>query len=131
MRNIRSGRKIHRSFTVTACPAKFDPAIQKNLLQPLTCKQYITALQDKYMQYTTDWLCNCPMAIHGVQDTKEENGFISEEGLADYTSSCSLICSPLQTYLNLIPHADLVITHALEWPSLTVQWLPVRLSPIM
>lgn len=22
--------------------------------------------------------------------------------------------------------ADLVITHALEWPSLTVQWLPVR-----
>ena len=21
---------------------------------------------------------------------------------------------------------DLVITHALEWPSLTVQWLPVR-----
>ena len=22
-------------------------------------------------------------------------------------------------------HADLVITHALEWPSLTVQWLPV------
>lgn len=25
--------------------------------------------------------------------------------------------------------ADLVITHALEWPSLTVQWLPVRPSP--
>jgi len=24
------------------------------------------------------------------------------------------------------PLADLVITHALEWPSLTVQWLPVR-----
>ena len=24
------------------------------------------------------------------------------------------------------PRADLVITHALEWPSLTVQWLPVR-----
>lgn len=23
-------------------------------------------------------------------------------------------------------HADLVITHALEWPSLTVQWLPNR-----
>jgi hypothetical protein len=23
---------------------------------------------------------------------------------------------------------DLVVTHALEWPSLTVQWLPVRLS---
>jgi histone-binding protein RBBP4 len=21
---------------------------------------------------------------------------------------------------------DLVVTHALEWPSLTVQWLPVR-----
>jgi Histone-binding protein RBBP4 or subunit C of CAF1 complex len=27
----------------------------------------------------------------------------------------------------LLPaRADLVITHALEWPSLTVQWLPVR-----
>ena len=25
--------------------------------------------------------------------------------------------------------ADLVITHALEWPSLTVQWLPVRPWP--
>jgi histone-binding protein RBBP4 len=24
---------------------------------------------------------------------------------------------------------DLVITHALEWPSLTVQWLPVREEP--
>ena len=23
---------------------------------------------------------------------------------------------------------DLVVTHALEWPSLTVEWLPVRLS---
>lgn len=28
------------------------------------------------------------------------------------------------------PHAaDLVITHALEWPSLTIQWLPVRARP--
>jgi hypothetical protein len=24
---------------------------------------------------------------------------------------------------------DLVVTHALEWPSLTVQWLPVREGP--
>ena len=24
---------------------------------------------------------------------------------------------------------DLVVTHALEWPSLTVQWLPVRKAP--
>ena len=27
--------------------------------------------------------------------------------------------------------ADLVITHALEWPSLTVQWLPVTLNPLL
>lgn len=26
-------------------------------------------------------------------------------------------------------YADLVITHALEWPSLTVQWLPVSSEP--
>ena len=24
---------------------------------------------------------------------------------------------------------DLVVTHALEWPSLTVQWLPKRVEP--
>lgn len=24
---------------------------------------------------------------------------------------------------------DLVVTHALEWPSLTVQWLPERIEP--
>jgi histone-binding protein RBBP4 len=24
---------------------------------------------------------------------------------------------------------DLVVTHALEWPSLTVQWLPDRVEP--
>lgn len=38
--------------------------------------------------------------------------------------------SPCERWLRLLaaalPHADLVITHALEWPSLTVQWLPVR-----
>jgi hypothetical protein len=27
--------------------------------------------------------------------------------------------------------ADLVITHALEWPSLTVQWLPVSTTPTL
>jgi hypothetical protein len=27
--------------------------------------------------------------------------------------------------------ADLVITHALEWPSLTVQWLPVSPAAMM
>jgi histone-binding protein RBBP4 len=31
----------------------------------------------------------------------------------------------LPPFLNPVP-PDLVITHALEWPSLTVQWLPVR-----
>jgi len=25
---------------------------------------------------------------------------------------------------------DLVVTHALEWPSLTVQWLPVSWCPV-
>lgn len=36
------------------------------------------------------------------------------------TCSCSQLSLPCR--------ADLVITHALEWPSLTVQWLPVRLK---
>ena len=39
--------------------------------------------------------------------------------LPSYTS-CQSCCLPL---------ADLVITHALEWPSLTVQWLPVISDP--
>jgi hypothetical protein len=34
------------------------------------------------------------------------------------------LCSPSHA-VYATPAADLVITHALEWPSLTVQWLPV------
>lgn len=40
---------------------------------------------------------------------------------APLQSAAKTCCSPSTLGL-----ADLVITHALEWPSLTVQWLPVR-----
>lgn len=46
-----------------------------------------------------------------------------------FNSSASLIFPKiLALHLTLFfgpsPFADLVVTHALEWPSLTVQWLP-------
>ena len=37
-------------------------------------------------------------------------------------------CAWLQRSHHACNAADLVITHALEWPSLTVQWFPVRVS---
>lgn len=41
------------------------------------------------------------------------------------TNSCAVCHAPLLIQCPPL-RTDLVITHALEWPSLTVQWLPVR-----
>lgn len=41
-------------------------------------------------------------------------------------AGCTYVIAPLCCWVCLPCSADLVITHALEWPSLTVQWLPVR-----